>query len=193
MGRGGVKEEPLAQRSVHGAIGPSDLARIVLVSGPCSVLPDRCRRVKVDTGPAYRPVVESRDGAERIYAKYNLPLFETLDGGSGTTSESGEQRADDGPAAAVLRRRRVRQSRGSGGGNRLEDVSDQHYQRLHRKPEYAEKRMRNRELELYQYARWRDGQRQESERRRQQLLRYSHGAPTPVGEGAGGAGNEAGA
>ncbi|KAJ2691722.1 hypothetical protein H4R19_006300, partial [Coemansia spiralis] len=130
----------------------------------------------------------------RMYAKYGLSLFETLDAERDTTgSESGEKRADDGPVAAVLRRRRARQARRRGGGGReLEDVSDEHYQKLHRKPEYVEKRVRNREIELYQYARWQEGQRLESERRRQQLLGYGRGLHTPTGDGTGSAGHDAG-
>ncbi|KAJ2498590.1 hypothetical protein GGH96_004200 [Coemansia sp. RSA 1972] len=74
----------------------------------------------------------------------------------------------------------------------LEDTSTEHYQKLHRKPEYIEKRVRNREIELYQYARWQDGQRKESERRRQQLSRYNQGYVHHTSDNAGAAGSEAG-
>ncbi|KAJ2908801.1 hypothetical protein GGI21_002520 [Coemansia aciculifera] len=49
----------------------------------------------------------------------------------------------------------------------VEDTSDEHYRKLHRKPEYMERRVRNREIELYQYAQWQEGQRMGSERWRQ--------------------------
>ncbi|KAJ2793678.1 hypothetical protein H4R21_005796 [Coemansia helicoidea] len=182
---------PFPQRPARDVIGAGDLERLVVVAGPCSVLPGGRRRMEVESGPAYRPVVESHDGAERLYAKHGLPLFETLDAERAARSEAGEQRTDDGPVAAVLLRRRARRAR-LPGSDVLEDVSDQHYQKLHRKPEYVEKRVRNREIELYKYARWQEGQRLESERRRQQLLGRGHGAHTPAGDGAGGAGNEAG-
>ncbi|KAJ2633427.1 hypothetical protein GGF44_003696, partial [Coemansia sp. RSA 1694] len=50
---------------------------------------------------------------------------------------------------------------------KVEDTSDEHYRKLHRKPEYMERRVRNREIELYQYAQWQEGQRIGSDRLRQ--------------------------
>ncbi|KAJ1816526.1 hypothetical protein LPJ75_001996 [Coemansia sp. RSA 2598] len=134
------------------------LESLVVISGPCSALPDRCTRRRLATSAAemYRPVVEVHDAAERLYTKNGLPLFEILD----DAGRRDDADSSDGPAAAVLRRRR--QSRRAAGMLRSdeppEDLSDAHYRQLHRKPEYLEKRVRNRELELYQYARWRETQ-----------------------------------
>ncbi|KAJ2161034.1 hypothetical protein GGF46_001781 [Coemansia sp. RSA 552] len=168
----------------------SDLERLVVITGPRAVLPSHCQYRDIRTQCIYRPVVEAGDGSEKLYTKNNLPLFEVLGPGGNALDEDAEQQEDEGPVAAVLRRRRNQQRQlkrerrktAKNGSSRneeeseppLEDTSDAHYQKLHRKPEYIEKRMRNREIELYQYARWQENQRQESERRRQQLLRYSH-------------------
>ncbi|KAJ2492800.1 hypothetical protein IWW37_001098 [Coemansia sp. RSA 2050] len=133
------------------------------------------------------PEVEVKDGSERLYSKYNLALFEVLDKvPSGSTLDVEEH--DEGPAAAVLRRRQRRQQQSNEGRSdqhvaktvsskrgalgEVEDTSDEHYRKLHRKPEYMERRIRNREIELYQYAQWQEGQRMGSERWRQ--LNSSH-------------------
>ncbi|KAI8320859.1 hypothetical protein GQ54DRAFT_298345 [Martensiomyces pterosporus] len=175
-------------------IGACELESLVIISGPCSALPERCERRNIPSGLTYRPVVEAHDGAERIYSKYNLPLFEIIgeDGNassSGDNSEGATGKAEnaaiasigDCPAAAVLRRRRrgrqgkiAYPQRACNGAKAAvgrpnepeEDLSDAHYRKLHRKPEYVEKRVRNREIELYQYARWQEGQRMESVRSR---------------------------
>ncbi|KAI9506503.1 hypothetical protein BX070DRAFT_217993 [Coemansia spiralis] len=44
----------------------------------------------------------------------------------------------------------------------FQDTSDAAYLRLHRKPEYIEKRVRNRELELYRYSRFREASKPEA-------------------------------
>ncbi|KAJ2776694.1 hypothetical protein H4R18_005540 [Coemansia javaensis] len=163
----------------HGAVGAGDLERIVIVAGPRRALPGRCERLRVDTGSAYRPVVESRDGAERMYTRHGLALFEVLgaaDAGGGRAAA-----AEDGPAAAVVQRRRARRGREPAAAEAgLEDVSDAHYQKLHRKPEYVEKRVRNREIELYQYARWQEGQRRASERSHQPAADDGAAEPPPL-------------
>ncbi|KAI9479156.1 hypothetical protein LPJ78_001307 [Coemansia sp. RSA 989] len=165
-------------------IGASDLERIVIITGPQSALPKDCQQHSINTGLAYRPVVDAHEGVERLYAKFNLPLFEILSETKAKPEED-EQQNDNGPAGAVLKRRRDKQRQSIRSANTeksanlsktaLEDISDEHYQRLHRKPEYIEKRIRNREIELYQYARWQEGQRKASERSRQQLVRYNQG------------------
>ncbi|KAJ2744091.1 hypothetical protein H4S06_005488, partial [Coemansia sp. BCRC 34490] len=203
-------------------ITPSDLDRLVVLSGPRNCLPAAACCIRRSLPPKlsyFRPVVEVRDGSDRLYSKYNLPLFEVIVAsgeteqektkagsagfGSSLTSKTtaasnakntngGDNISNDsdsggrsGPAAAVLRRRRsglVTKSIGSNhavsGGisqtkqNKMkqqqqqqqememkkEDVSDDHYRKLHRKPEYVEKRIRNREIELYQYSRWQESQ-----------------------------------
>ncbi|KAJ2875951.1 hypothetical protein GGH93_001156 [Coemansia aciculifera] len=168
-------------------VGAGDLEGLVFISGPCSGLPNRCSRRRIPNGVVYRPEVEVRDGSERLYSKYNLALFEVLDKEpSGATL--GVEEHDEGPAAAVLRRRRRRQQQSNEGSaeqrvaktvaskreaaDEVEDTSDEHYRKLHRKPEYMERRIRNREIELYQYAQWQEGQRMGSERWRQ--LNGSH-------------------
>ncbi|KAJ2022801.1 hypothetical protein IWW57_004379 [Coemansia sp. S610] len=169
-------------------IGASDLEGLVFISGPCSALPSGCTRQRIPQGVVYRPEVEVRDGSERLYSKYNLALFEVLDKApSGVTL--GVEEHDEGPAAAVLRRRQQRQQQQSNEDRsnqrvakaasskrealgEVEDTSDEHYRKLHRKPEYMERRIRNREIELYQYAQWQEGQRMGSERWRQ--LNGSH-------------------
>ncbi|KAJ2315504.1 hypothetical protein IWW52_004033 [Coemansia sp. RSA 2704] len=196
MGKASIKKTPPAPAST---IGASDLERIVVLSGPQSALPDRCQQHVVNSGLAYRPVVDTHEGVERIYAKYGLPLFEILDAtrtGNATPDEDSSRQDDNGPAGAVLRRRRTQQLRQRAGASKaakssakkpaLEDISDEHYQKLHKKPEYIEKRIRNREIELYQYARWQEGQRRESERRQQQLSRYNQGYTHHIGETGGG-------
>ncbi|KAJ2453297.1 hypothetical protein EV183_002354 [Coemansia sp. RSA 2336] len=165
-------------------VGASDLERIVIITGPQSALPKDCQQHSINTGLAYRPVVDAHEGVERLYAKFNLPLFEILSE-TKVKPEEDEQQDDNGPASAVLKRRRDKQRRSIRSANpakssnlskaALEDISDEHYQRLHRKPEYIEKRIRNREIELYQYARWQEGQRKASERSRQQLVQYNRG------------------
>ncbi|KAJ1947218.1 hypothetical protein GGF37_000606 [Kickxella alabastrina] len=136
-----------------------DLEGLVVISGPCSSLPDRCTRRRQIPAPQYRPQVEHHDNTERLYSKHKLPLFEIL---HKTNHLQDTQSNEDGPAAAVLRRRRQKRwyaAAEKGEGEREEeDLTDEHYRRLHRKPEYLEKRVRNRELELYQYARWREAQ-----------------------------------
>ncbi|KAJ2065125.1 hypothetical protein GGI17_000536 [Coemansia sp. S146] len=168
-------------------VGAGDLEGLVFISGPCSGLPNRCSRRRIPNGVVYRPEVEVRDGSERLYSKYSLALFEVLDKEpSGATL--GVEEHDEGPAAAVLRRRRRRQQQSNEGSSEqrvaktaaskreaedeVEDTSDEHYRKLHRKPEYMERRIRNREIELYQYAQWQEGQRMGSERWRQ--LNGSH-------------------
>ncbi|KAJ1732478.1 hypothetical protein LPJ72_003400 [Coemansia sp. Benny D160-2] len=199
-------------------ITPSDLDRLVVLSGPRNCLPAAACCIRRSLPPKlsyFRPVVEVRDGSDRLYSKYNLPLFEVIvasgeteqektkagsagfgssltskttaasnakntNGGDNISSDS-DSGGRSGPAAAVLRRRRsglVTKSIGSNhavsGGisqtkqNKMkqqqqqemeiekEDVSDDHYRKLHRKPEYVEKRIRNREIELYQYSRWQE-------------------------------------
>ncbi|KAJ2616868.1 hypothetical protein H4S08_000610 [Coemansia sp. RSA 1365] len=189
MGKAGVEKTDAALRAARSAIEASNLESIVIISGARSTLPDYSAQRKIDASYLYRPLVETHDGSERMYTKYNLPLFEIIGEGNNNSAmdEDSEHNEDDGPATAVRRRRRDQQRRldrargasttsgAAAGKPALEDVSDEHYQRLHRKPEYVEKRIRNREIELYQYARWQEGQKQELERRRQQLQRYNHG------------------
>ncbi|PIA16410.1 hypothetical protein COEREDRAFT_81356 [Coemansia reversa NRRL 1564] len=189
MGKAGVEKTEAALRAARSAIEASNLESIAIIAGPRSTLPDCSVQRNIDASYLYRPVVETHDGSERMYTKYNLPLFEIIGEGNNNSAkdEDSEHNEDDGPATAVRRRRRNQQRRRDrakdAGTNleaavskpALEDVSDEHYQRLHRKPEYVEKRIRNREIELYQYARWQEGQKQELERRRQQLQRYNHG------------------
>ncbi|KAJ2535103.1 hypothetical protein EV175_006952, partial [Coemansia sp. RSA 1933] len=126
----------------------------------------------LEPGLTYRPVVEVRDGSDRLYSKNNLPLFETI--GPQPTHEPPAppvaSNGNGGPAGAVLRRRQqqrrsiglvvnpMRRDIKLGNGADVEDVSDEHYRKLHRKPEYMEKRIRNREIELYQYSRWQESQ-----------------------------------
>ncbi|KAJ1643083.1 hypothetical protein J3B02_002637 [Coemansia erecta] len=133
----------------------ANLEGLVVISGPCSALPDRCTRRRQTPATSYRPLVEAHDTAERLYTKNRLPLFEILDYKCGPD----EADSSEGPAATVLRRRR-QSSRPLvvNSDESPEDLSSVHYQRLHRKPEYLEKRVRNREMELYQYARWRETQ-----------------------------------
>ncbi|KAJ1920101.1 hypothetical protein GGI03_002244 [Coemansia sp. RSA 2337] len=166
-------------------VGAGDLEGLVFISGPCSALPNHCSRRRIPNGVVYRPEVEVRDGSERLYSKYNLALFEVLDK-EPSGALLGVEDHDEGPAAAVLRRRRWRQSNEGSSEQRVaraaaskreaadevEDTSDEHYRKLHRKPEYMERRIRNREIELYQYAQWQEGQRMGSERWRQ--LNGSH-------------------
>ncbi|KAJ2336558.1 hypothetical protein GGI00_000765 [Coemansia sp. RSA 2681] len=163
-------------------VGAGDLEGLVFISGPCSALPSRCSRRRIPSGVVYRPEVEARDGSERLYSKHNLALFEVLDKDSPSETQGVEEH-DEGPAAAVLkRRRRQQQHRLSKDGSekhvtkavpkhdadaKVEDTSDEHYRKLHRKPEYMERRVRNREIELYQYAQWQEGQRIGSDRLRQ--------------------------
>ncbi|KAJ2747347.1 hypothetical protein GGI20_000598 [Coemansia sp. BCRC 34301] len=159
-------------------VGVADLEALVFISGPCSALPNHCSRRQIPSGVVYRPEVEARDGSERLYSKYNLALFEVLDKDSSSETQGVEEH-DEGPAAAVLKRRRRQQQRqASEAGSQkrvvkavaksdaaeVEDTSDEHYRKLHRKPEYMERRVRNREIELYQYAQWQEGQRMGSER-----------------------------
>ncbi|KAJ2094807.1 hypothetical protein GGI16_005416, partial [Coemansia sp. S142-1] len=168
-------------------VGAGDLEGLVFISGPCSALPNHCSRRRIPNGVVYRPEVEVRDGSERLYSKYNLALFEVLDK-EPSGALLGVEEHDEGPAAAVLRRRRRRQQQSNEGSSEqrvartaaskreaadeVEDTSDEHYRKLHRKPEYMERRIRNREIELYQYAQWQEGQRMGSERWRQ--LNGSH-------------------
>ncbi|KAJ1901043.1 hypothetical protein LPJ66_001052 [Kickxella alabastrina] len=141
-----------------------DLEGLVVISGPCSSLPDRCTRRRQIPAPQYRPQVEHHDNTERLYSKHKLPLFEIL---HETNHLQDAQSNEDGPAAAVLRRRRQKRwcaaAEKGEGEEEEEDLTDEHYRRLHRKPEYLEKRVRNRELELYQYARWREAQMRNAE------------------------------
>ncbi|KAJ1719976.1 ferroxidase fet3 [Coemansia erecta] len=169
-----------------------DLEGLVVVAGPGALLPAGRKRRRqrqrqqqqqqaAVSSVVPRPVVETHDAAERLYTKNGLPLFEVLDkAGPGSCEASdAEQNEKEGPVAAVLRRRQRRQSSGrrstggavpavshmaDGGGAPREDLSDAYYRRLHRRPEYLEKRIRNRELELYQYARWRETQRRNAGR-----------------------------
>ncbi|KAJ2666340.1 hypothetical protein IW148_001058 [Coemansia sp. RSA 1199] len=198
MGRANIKPPvPLTPPTTMRA---SDLERIVIISGPQSALPTPCQQHIIDSGLLYRPVVDTHEGVERLYAKYNLPLFEIIDENSSKADDLSTQN-DKERAGPVLRRRHKQSTHANGlgvkiygkhavGESTLEDISTEHYQKLHRKPEYIEKRVRNREIELYQYARWQDGQRKESERRRQQLSRYNQGYVHHTGDGA--AGSEAG-
>ncbi|KAJ1954853.1 hypothetical protein EC988_002206 [Linderina pennispora] len=132
-----------------------NLESLVLITGPCSTLPDHCQRRRLPPGLVYHPVVEAAEGDEPLYIKNKLPLFEVID-----EAPAAGENADDSPAAAVLRRRRMRQQQQKqtalGADGQEEDTSDAHYQHLHRKPEYVEKRVRTREVELYQYARWQE-------------------------------------
>ncbi|KAJ2777288.1 3-phosphoinositide dependent protein kinase-1 [Coemansia interrupta] len=148
----------LSQRNVA-----VDLEGLVVVAGPGASLPPG-RAPRQTTLVVPRPVVETHDLAERLYAKNGLPLFEVLKDASSQDVSDTEQTGKEGPVAAVLRRRQRRRqsSRSSldvGQQTMGEDLSDEYYRRLHRRPEYLEKRIRNRELELYQYARWRETQR----------------------------------
>ncbi|KAJ2799338.1 hypothetical protein H4S07_005464 [Coemansia furcata] len=189
-------------------VGAGDLEGLVFISGPCSALPNRCTRQRIPAGVVYWPEVEVRDGSERLYSKYNLALFEVLDKGSSGATPSVEEH-DEGPAAAVLRRRRRRQQQSNESRSELrvaksaaskreaadevEDTSDEHYRKLHRKPEYMERRIRNREIELYQYAQWQEGQRMGSERWRQLNGSHPHlAAHQQLGHAGGGGGSEAG-
>ncbi|KAJ2706260.1 hypothetical protein FB645_001776 [Coemansia sp. IMI 203386] len=139
------------------------LESLVVISAPCSALPDRCTRRKISISASlYRPVVEVHDTAERLYSKNGLPLFEILDD---TDTCDNVDINNEGPAAAVLRRRRQSRKNTVSDQPTTEDLSDAHYRQMHRKPEYLEKRVRNRELELYQYAQWREAQRQQQQRR----------------------------
>ncbi|ORX68467.1 hypothetical protein DL89DRAFT_268310 [Linderina pennispora] len=132
-----------------------NLESLVLITGPCSTLPDHCQRRRLPPGLVYHPVVEAAEGDEPLYIKNKLPLFEVID-----EAPTAGENIDDSPAAAVLRRRRMRQQQQKqtalGADGQEEDTSDAHYQHLHRKPEYVEKRVRTREVELYQYARWQE-------------------------------------
>ncbi|KAJ2083770.1 hypothetical protein H4R24_000541 [Coemansia sp. RSA 988] len=189
MGKADVEKTEVGLQAVSRAIEASNLESIAIISGPCSTLPESSTLRRIGTSHLYRPIVETHDGSERMYTKHNIPLFEIIGEGSNnsTMDEDNEKHEDGGPATAVRRRRRDQQRQrdrtrrtsisfeAATDKTMLEDVSDEHYQRLHRKPEYVEKRIRNREIELYQYARWQEGQRQELERRRQQSLRYNHG------------------
>ncbi|KAJ2839894.1 hypothetical protein J3B01_000280 [Coemansia erecta] len=190
MGRANIEQPvPLTPPTTMRA---SDLERIVIISGPQSVLPTPCQQHIIDSGLLYRPVVDTHEGVERLYAKHNLPIFEIIDSNS---SKADDITQNDKERAGPVLRRRPKQpthANGLGGktsgkhiGSALEDTSTEHYQKLHRKPEYIEKRVRNREIELYQYARWQDGQRKESERRRMQLSRYNQGYVHHMGDGAG--------
>ncbi|KAJ1844340.1 ferroxidase fet3, partial [Coemansia sp. RSA 2703] len=143
-----------------------DLAGMVVITGPRSALPATRELRRVPPNAVPRPLVEVHDAAERLYARNGLPLFEVLDQRDAASDASdAEQRAKEGPVAAVLRRRSRRQStrvapvKSAASDQPSEDLSDAYYRRLHRRPEYLEKRIRNRELELYQYAAWRESQR----------------------------------
>ncbi|KAJ2403279.1 hypothetical protein GGI23_000071 [Coemansia sp. RSA 2559] len=156
------------RKSLPPDISAADLDGLVVVSGPRKCLPPAtgCTRRKLEPGLTYRPIVEVRDGSERLYSKNNLPLFEILgaqqaDALVGAENATTDSKDNSGPAGAVLRRRRsgiVKGAKHVGNGKDVEDVSDEHYRKLHRKPEYVEKRIRNREIELYQYSRWQESQ-----------------------------------
>ncbi|KAJ1662786.1 hypothetical protein IW140_004976 [Coemansia sp. RSA 1813] len=146
-------------------ISAADLDGLVIVSGPRNHLPATscCTRRKLEPGLTYRPIVEVRDGSERLYSKNSLPLFEIIGARNIKNGSESETTDDDkGPAGAVLRRRRsgiVKRNAANGKkAEEEEDISDEHYRKLHRKPEYVEKRIRNREIELYQYSRWQESQ-----------------------------------
>ncbi|KAJ1999215.1 hypothetical protein H4R26_005159 [Coemansia thaxteri] len=200
------KSRSLAERQSGLKFGAGDLEGLVFISGPCSALPNHCTRRQLPSGIVRRPEVEVRDGAERLYSKYGLALFEVLSKDSSSGSP-GVEKHDEGPAAAVLRRRRRRKDEGKGelaltaksttmrdNETEAEDTSDEHYRKLHRKPEYIERRVRNREIELYQYARWQEDQRMGSERWRQlnghlpvhQQLAYIADSETGGSDGTGG-------
>ncbi|KAJ2006340.1 hypothetical protein GGI02_004829 [Coemansia sp. RSA 2322] len=99
-----------------------------------------------------KETVRVRDGAERLYSKYGLALFEVLgkDLSSGTP---GVEKHDEGPVAAVLRRRwRKDEDKGEPlltakstpiieGAAETKDTSNEHYRKLNRKPEYTEQQV----------------------------------------------------
>lgn len=137
----------------------SNLESLVFISGPANKLPKRCQKRETQQD-VYRPLVEAREGRERIYHKYNLPLFEILTTTTAASPSSDEtkEEEDEGPAASIVRRRRRLQQHDQLVKEQQEDTSDEWYKKLHRKPEYVEKRIRTREIEVYMYARWQQAQ-----------------------------------
>ncbi|KAJ1920699.1 hypothetical protein H4219_001098 [Mycoemilia scoparia] len=102
--------------------------------------------------PLFRPETILEDNTHRLYHENQLPLFEVI------KPETEEPAAfSEGPAGAVRQRRRA--SMGKSSVQIDEDLSDSTYLQRHRRPEFAEKRARNREIELYEYARWQEGNR----------------------------------
>ncbi|KAJ1680255.1 hypothetical protein EV182_000369 [Spiromyces aspiralis] len=103
--------------------------------------------------PLFRPETILENSTHRLYHENNLPLFEVT-----RPETSSETLFNQGPAETVRLRRSM--STAKAVAKTDEDTSDECYLHRHRRPELAEKRARNREIEMYEYARWREGSQQ---------------------------------